>query len=100
MPSAWLSQYSLRNGGSVPSCWVTSYCIGLSFFFSSASLGFLKFMDHPFGLVAAAWAGLVAAGAAIWAWVFAVGAVAAWPPAASPHSSFRRASRPQPRRYE
>ena len=27
-PAWWLSQYSLRNGASVPSCWVTWYCCG------------------------------------------------------------------------
>src|SRR5689334_2202722 len=41
MPASWLFQYSLRNGGSVPSCCVTSYWIGVSFFFSSSSDGFL-----------------------------------------------------------
>src|SRR6185436_1625547 len=45
MPASWLSQYSLRNGGSVPSFWVTSYCIGVSFFFSSSSDGLVKFCD-------------------------------------------------------
>src|SRR5580704_14522924 len=30
MPASWLFQYSLRNGGSVPSCWVTLYCNGES----------------------------------------------------------------------
>ena len=32
--------YSFRNGGSVPSCWVTWYCIGESRWRSSSSLGF------------------------------------------------------------
>src|SRR5690242_16879183 len=41
MPARWLSQYSFRNGGSVASCCVTSYCSLVSFFCSSASLGFV-----------------------------------------------------------
>ena len=28
-PSSWLSQYSLRKAGSVPSFWVTRYCWSL-----------------------------------------------------------------------
>src|SRR5829696_9456780 len=39
MPASSLSRYSLRYGGSVPSCWVTLYWIGESFFWSSESLG-------------------------------------------------------------
>src|SRR5437762_9012381 len=48
MPALWLSQKSLRKAGSVPSCCVTSYWIGVSFFFSSASdgLAYLS-MDAP-----------------------------------------------------
>src|SRR5688572_19853537 len=42
MPSSLLSQYSLRNGASVPSCWVTLYWRGVSFCLSSASSGFLN----------------------------------------------------------
>src|SRR6185503_20255425 len=52
MPGSWLSQYALLNGRSVPSCWVTWYCSGLSFCLSSDSLGFLKVMGcHPLGSV-------------------------------------------------
>src|ERR1051325_8428166 len=39
MPGWWLFQYSLRNGGSVPSCCDTSYWSSLSCFLSSASDG-------------------------------------------------------------
>jgi len=41
MPASWLSQYSLRNGGSVPSCCVTLYCSGVSRSLSSVSFGFV-----------------------------------------------------------
>ncbi len=41
IPAAWLSQYSLLNGCSVPSCCVTSYCSGVSIFFKSPSEGFV-----------------------------------------------------------
>src|SRR5438552_1230764 len=48
MPASWLFTYSLRKGGSVPSCCVTLYCIGVSDFFSSSSLGFLNVsILHP-----------------------------------------------------
>ena len=40
-PSSWLSQYSLRCGGSVPSFCVTSYCIGVNFARNSSSDGFV-----------------------------------------------------------
>src|ERR1039458_7274232 len=40
MPALWLSQNSLRNGGSVEACCVTANCIGVSFCFSSAAAGF------------------------------------------------------------
>src|SRR5689334_5645760 len=53
MPSSWLSQNSFRNGGSVPSCCVTLYCMGVSFFWSSLSLGFLNVsvtFRSPFGV--------------------------------------------------
>src|SRR5688572_13762226 len=39
MPGSWLFQYSFRNGGSVASFCVTSYCSGVSFFRSSSSDG-------------------------------------------------------------
>src|SRR2546422_6563890 len=43
--------YSLWNGGSVASCWVTSYCRGASVRRRSASLGFWNFIGfHPFAL--------------------------------------------------
>src|SRR5437016_761707 len=42
MPARWLSQYSLWNGRSVGSCWVTWYCTGVSDCRSSASLGFVS----------------------------------------------------------
>src|SRR5438552_3457014 len=52
MPGRWLSQYSLWNGGSVPSCWVTSYCRAASVRRRSASLGFWKVMgSHPLDLL-------------------------------------------------
>src|SRR5437660_992020 len=44
MPSRWLSQYSLWNGGSVASCWVTWYCTWVSDRRSSASLGLVSCM--------------------------------------------------------
>ncbi len=31
MPCSWLSQYWLRNAGSVAASWVTLYCSGVSF---------------------------------------------------------------------
>src|SRR5208282_2160763 len=40
MPAWCLFQNSLRKGGSVLAFWVTAYCIGVSFCFSSASGGF------------------------------------------------------------
>src|SRR5215207_5072073 len=57
MPASWLSQYSLRNAGSVPSCWVTLYWIGESFFCSSESLGLrngVVILRAPFTLRAGA----------------------------------------------
>src|ERR1051326_420722 len=41
MPGRGLSQNSLRKGGSVPSCCVTSYCSRVSRRFNSVSLGFV-----------------------------------------------------------
>ena len=40
MPAAWLFQYALSNGGSVPASWVTWNWNVVSSFFSTASLGF------------------------------------------------------------
>src|SRR5512141_1844462 len=48
MPAAWLSQYSLRNGASVPSSCVTWYCSGVSFRLSSSRSGFLLVTAHSF----------------------------------------------------
>src|SRR5687768_8330058 len=60
MPGSLLSWYSLRNGNSVSSRRVTENWIGVSFFFSSSSLGRLK---TAFDGVAVAWA-IAATGAA------------------------------------
>src|SRR5512141_95295 len=48
MPASWLSQYSLRNGASVPSSCVTWYCRGVSFRLSSSRSGFLLVTAHSF----------------------------------------------------
>src|SRR5690349_19557694 len=51
MPGLWLSQYSLRNAGSVPSFCVTSYWMDVSFFLSSASDGLVNCdIDPPLTL--------------------------------------------------
>src|SRR5580692_5453362 len=44
-PSSWLSQYSLRNGGSVPCSRVTSYWVGVRSFCHSASVCLTEAFD-------------------------------------------------------
>src|SRR5262245_3459374 len=53
MPSSWLFQYALRKGGSVASCWVTSYCSGLSRCLRSSSLG----LTNVFFIASPGWVG-------------------------------------------
>src|SRR5687767_1794777 len=66
MPCFLLSQYSFWNGGSVPSCWVTLYWMGVSVFLSSSSAGFLKsFIDKSF-IAAVFLAGVVGLGLLFW----------------------------------
>src|SRR5690348_3190122 len=48
MPASWLSQYSFRNGASVPSSCVTWYWRGVSFRLSSSRSGFLLVTEHSF----------------------------------------------------
>src|SRR6267378_4046168 len=48
MPGWWLSQYSFRKAGSVPSRCVTWYCCGVRRFLRSSSEGFVYvFMSPP-----------------------------------------------------
>src|SRR5437899_4697798 len=47
MPGFLLSQYSFLKAGSVPSCWVTRYCVGVSRFLSSSSGGFTNVLMVP-----------------------------------------------------
>src|SRR5713226_3229180 len=47
MPAFLLSEYSFLKAGSVPSFWVTRYCIGVSRFLSSSSEGLTKVFMLP-----------------------------------------------------
>src|SRR5712692_5987295 len=47
MPAFLLSEYSSLKAGSVPSFWVTRYCIGVSRFLSSSSEGLTKIFMLP-----------------------------------------------------
>src|SRR5664280_2029566 len=61
MPSFLLSAYSFLNGGSVPSSWVTLYCIGVSSFFNFSFDGFTYVLHGSFAASLAATAGVVSA---------------------------------------
>src|SRR6266540_6276680 len=62
MPGLCSFQYALRNGGSVPSCCVTSYCSRVSRLRSSSSEGFVKVV---IAAPSCAWDGEGAGGAAV-----------------------------------
>src|SRR5438552_17393523 len=67
MPGFLLFQNSLRKGGSVAACWVTSYWVGVSLRLSSAEEGFWKWsiLEKVTFVEIVCWAG---AGAAVCDW--------------------------------